>query len=191
MYSDVILPAATWYEKFDIETTPMHHYLQAQSACIKPLYESRTDFDIFKDLTRRLQNEAEKLVADGQWNGKWDDTEKKQTIDFTTLYDKFSAGGKLETDVQAAKFILEKSPMMYPNPDEYRQNKKAFAPEMQKLIEGKLFAGDVSGYLDGLIIWPPNWNSCISSAARAGLNSKAISLPITWSIGYPNWLNPA
>ncbi len=151
LYSDVILPAATWYEKFDIETTPMHPYLQAQSACIQPLYESRTDFEIFKDMTRRLQDESKKLVASGQWNGKWDDTEKKQVIDFTTLYDKFSAGGKLETDVQAAKFILEKSPMMYPNPDEYRQNKKAFAPEMRKLIEGKLFTGDVSGYLDGLI----------------------------------------
>ncbi|MCD6534723.1 MAG: molybdopterin-dependent oxidoreductase [Deltaproteobacteria bacterium] len=151
LYSDVILPAATWYEKFDIETTPMHPYLQAQSACIKPLYESRTDFDIFKDMTRRLQDESKKLVASGEWNGKWNDTEKKQVIDFTTIYDKFSAGGKLETDVQAVKFILEKSPMMYPNPDEYRQNKKAFAPEMQKLIEGKLFTGDVSGYLDGLI----------------------------------------
>ena len=40
LYADVILPAATWYEKFDIETTPMHPYLQAQSACIKPLYEA-------------------------------------------------------------------------------------------------------------------------------------------------------
>jgi len=151
MYADVILPAATWYEKFDVETTPMHPYLQAQGACIKPLYEARTDFDIFKDLTQRLQDEAKKLVASGQWNGKWNDKEKKQTIDFTTLYDKFSAGGKLDTDVKAVKFILQKSPMMYPNPDEYRQNKAAFAPEMQKLIEGKLFTGDVSGYLDGII----------------------------------------
>ncbi|MBN2332215.1 MAG: molybdopterin-dependent oxidoreductase [Deltaproteobacteria bacterium] len=151
MYADVILPAATWYEKFDIETTPMHPYLQAQSACIKPLYEARTDFDIFKDLAKRLQDEAKELVAGGQWNGTWDDREKKQIIDFTTLYDTFTAGGTLDSDVQAAKFILEKSPMIYPNPDEYRQNKAAFAPEMQKLIEEKLFAGNISGYLDGII----------------------------------------
>jgi len=151
MYADVILPAATWYEKFDIATTPMHPYLQSQGVCIKPLYESRTDFEIFKDLARRLQDESRKLAAGGQWNGKWNDEEKKETVDFTTLHDTFTAGGKLDTDVKAAKFILQNSPMMYPNPDEYRQNKKAFAPEMQKLIEGKLFACDVSGYFDGIV----------------------------------------
>ncbi len=151
LYSDVILPAATWYEKFDVETTPMHPYLQGQSACIEPLYEARTDFSIFKELSSRLQNRARTLVAEGRWNGKWEDKEKNQVIDFTTLYNKFTANGILDTDVKAAKFILAKSPIMYPNPDEYRANRQAFAPEMQQLIENKLFAGDVSGYLDGIL----------------------------------------
>ena len=151
LFSDVILPTATWYEKFDIETTPMHVYLQAFNPAIKPLYESKTDYEIFKLLAKAIQLYSHKLVATGRWNGKWKDKEKKQVIDFTKVYNIFTANGKLDTDEKSAKFILLKSPIIYPDPDEYRKNKKNFSPELQDLIENKLFKGDVMGYIDGLV----------------------------------------
>ena len=151
LFSDVVLPTATWYEKFDIETTPMHVYLQAFNPVIKPLYESKTDYEIFKLLAKEIQNYAHKLASTGRWDGKWKDTEKKQVIDFTKVYNIFIGGGKVDSDVKSAKFILSKSPIVYPDPEEYKMNKQNYAPEVQKLIEGKLFKGDVAGYIDGLL----------------------------------------
>jgi nitrate reductase alpha subunit len=42
-YSDIVLPAATWYEKHDISTTDMHSFNPA----IAPPRETRTDFEAF------------------------------------------------------------------------------------------------------------------------------------------------
>jgi complex iron-sulfur molybdoenzyme family reductase subunit alpha len=151
LFCDVVLPAATWYEKFDVETTPMHVYLQAFNPVIKPLYESKTDYEIFKLIAKGIQNYSHKLVATGRWDGKWKDTEKKQTIDFTKVYSVFTANGKMDTDVKSAKFILTKSPIIYPNPDEYKAHKNNYAPELQQIIENKLFKGDVKGYIDGIV----------------------------------------
>jgi nitrate reductase alpha subunit len=47
LHSDVVLPAATWYEKHDISTTDMHPYVHAFSPAIEPPFESRTDYDTF------------------------------------------------------------------------------------------------------------------------------------------------
>src|SRR5699024_6051976 len=52
LLSDVVLPAATWYEKHDLSTTDMHPYLHAFNPAIDPPWETRTDFDIFQDLAR-------------------------------------------------------------------------------------------------------------------------------------------
>ncbi len=151
LFSDVVLPAATWYEKFDLETTPMHVYLQAFNPVIKPLFEAKTDYEIFKLIAKGIQEYSQKLVSSGQWDGKWKDAEKKQVIDFTKVYDLFTAGGKMDTDEKSAKFILSKSPIIYPDPEEYAKRKSNYAKEVQELIEGRLFKGDVQGYIDGLV----------------------------------------
>ncbi len=52
LLSDVVLPAATWYEKHDLSTTDMHPYVHAFNPAIDPPWETRTDFDIFQDLAR-------------------------------------------------------------------------------------------------------------------------------------------
>ncbi|MBA2946605.1 nitrate reductase subunit alpha [Streptomyces himalayensis] len=58
LLSDVVLPAATWYEKHDLSTTDMHPYVHAFSPAVDPPWQARTDFDTFHALARRLSELA-------------------------------------------------------------------------------------------------------------------------------------
>lgn len=58
VYSDVVLPAATWYEKHDLSTTDMHPFVNSFSPAIAPPWQTRTDFDIFHTLARRFSELA-------------------------------------------------------------------------------------------------------------------------------------
>jgi nitrate reductase alpha subunit len=46
-FADIVLPAATWYEKHDISTTDMHPFVHSFNPAIPPPWEARTDFDAF------------------------------------------------------------------------------------------------------------------------------------------------
>ena len=46
-YSDIVLPAATWYEKHDISSTDMHPFVHSFNPAIAPPWQTRTDFDAF------------------------------------------------------------------------------------------------------------------------------------------------
>jgi len=48
LFSDVVLPAATWYEKYDIASTDMHPYVHAFNAAITPPWQARSDHDVFQ-----------------------------------------------------------------------------------------------------------------------------------------------
>ncbi len=160
VFADYILPAATWYEKFDLETTPMHPYLQTLNECIKPLGDSMHDFYIFKELTRAISNRA---AARG--GVKWYDPKYKVTRDYTKIYSEFiDAEGKenpyfkpicsegcLETPEMVAHFILKHSPVVYPDPVKYWKRRDDFADELKLIIENKLFKGDVDGYIQWII----------------------------------------
>jgi nitrate reductase alpha subunit len=52
LFSDVLLPAATWYEKDDLSSTDMHPFVHAFSAAIKPPWETRSDYDTFIALAK-------------------------------------------------------------------------------------------------------------------------------------------
>lgn len=54
LLSDVVLPAATWYEKHDLSSTDMHPFVHAFSPAIDPPWEARTDFEAFHDIAQRL-----------------------------------------------------------------------------------------------------------------------------------------
>ncbi|HEX5497300.1 MAG TPA: nitrate reductase subunit alpha, partial [Mycobacteriales bacterium] len=47
-YADIVLPAATWYEKHDISTTDMHPFVHSFNPAIPPPWETRTDFEVFR-----------------------------------------------------------------------------------------------------------------------------------------------
>ncbi|MFA7421598.1 MAG: nitrate reductase subunit alpha [Melioribacteraceae bacterium] len=50
LYSDIVLPAASWYEKNDLNTTDMHSFIHPLSAAIAPVWESKTDWEIFRNI---------------------------------------------------------------------------------------------------------------------------------------------
>ncbi len=55
LYSDIVLPAATWYEKHDLSSTDMHPYVHPFNPAIDPLWESRSDWDIIKHWQKHFQ----------------------------------------------------------------------------------------------------------------------------------------
>ncbi|MBX9701707.1 MAG: nitrate reductase subunit alpha, partial [Acetobacteraceae bacterium] len=58
MYSDIVLPTATWYEKHDLNTSDMHPFIHPLSAAVDPAWESRTDWAIFRGIARRFSELA-------------------------------------------------------------------------------------------------------------------------------------
>ncbi|MCW2714796.1 MAG: nitrate reductase subunit alpha [Frankiales bacterium] len=58
LFADVVLPAATWYEKHDLNTTDMHPFVNAFTPAISPPWQTRTDFDIFATLAKTFSEQA-------------------------------------------------------------------------------------------------------------------------------------
>jgi len=54
MYSDIVLPTATWYEKNDLNTSDMHPFIHPLSKAVDPAWESRSDWDIYKGIARKF-----------------------------------------------------------------------------------------------------------------------------------------
>ncbi|MBS0462288.1 MAG: nitrate reductase subunit alpha, partial [Proteobacteria bacterium] len=54
LYSDVVLPTATWYEKNDLNTSDMHPFSHPLSKAVDPAWEARSDWDIFKGIARTV-----------------------------------------------------------------------------------------------------------------------------------------
>jgi nitrate reductase alpha subunit len=63
LFSDVVLPAATWYEKYDLSSTDMHPFVHAFNPAISPPWETRTDFDAFTGLARVFSRLAAKHLG--------------------------------------------------------------------------------------------------------------------------------
>lgn len=54
LYSDIVLPTATFYEKDDMNTSDMHPFIHPLSKAIDPVWESRSDWDIFKGIAKKF-----------------------------------------------------------------------------------------------------------------------------------------
>ena len=52
LFSDVVLPAATWYEKHDINTTDMHPFVHSFNPAIAPPWQSKSDWDTWKEIAK-------------------------------------------------------------------------------------------------------------------------------------------
>lgn len=63
LVSDIILPAATWYEKHDISSTDMHPFMHPFNAAINPPWETRTDWEVFRDLSDAFSRLAHKWLG--------------------------------------------------------------------------------------------------------------------------------
>jgi nitrate reductase / nitrite oxidoreductase, alpha subunit len=58
VFSDVVLPAATWYEKHDLSSTDMHPFVHAFNPAIAPPWQTRTDWDAFHTLAEEFSRQA-------------------------------------------------------------------------------------------------------------------------------------
>ncbi|MEO3855808.1 nitrate reductase subunit alpha [Acrocarpospora sp. B8E8] len=58
LFSDIVLPAATWYEKHDLSSTDMHPFVHAFSPAIDPPWQTRTDFAAFHAIARSFSELA-------------------------------------------------------------------------------------------------------------------------------------
>ena len=56
-YADIVLPAATWYEKTDLTATPLHPYLQIQQEAIPPVGESKPELWMWQEIVKRVDPE--------------------------------------------------------------------------------------------------------------------------------------
>ena len=48
LYSDIVLPTASWYEKNDLNTSDMHPFIHPLSAAVDPVWQARSDWEIYK-----------------------------------------------------------------------------------------------------------------------------------------------
>ena len=58
LYSDVVLPTATWYEKNDLSSTDMHPFVHPFQNAVDPLWEAKSDWDIFRTLAKTVSKVA-------------------------------------------------------------------------------------------------------------------------------------
>lgn len=58
LYSDIVLPTATWYEKHDLNTSDMHPFIHPLSAAVDPAWEARTDWNIYKGIACKFSDLA-------------------------------------------------------------------------------------------------------------------------------------
>ncbi|WP_436702239.1 nitrate reductase subunit alpha [Nocardioides sp. BYT-33-1] len=56
--SDVVLPAATWYEKHDLSTTDMHPFVHSFNPAISPPWQTKSDWDAWKLIAQRFSELA-------------------------------------------------------------------------------------------------------------------------------------
>jgi nitrate reductase alpha subunit len=63
VYSDIVLPTATWYEKNDLNTSDMHPFIHPLTAAADPAWEARTDWDIFKGIARKFSEVAPEILG--------------------------------------------------------------------------------------------------------------------------------
>ena len=64
IYSDIVLPAATFYEKNDINTTGMHSFIHPFVKAVQCSWEGRSDWQTFKDIAKKLSEIAGEYPED-------------------------------------------------------------------------------------------------------------------------------
>lgn len=62
LYADIVLPAATWYEKTDLSSTDMHPFVHPFNPAVNPLWESRADWDIYRQLSEVFSDMAKEYL---------------------------------------------------------------------------------------------------------------------------------
>jgi nitrate reductase alpha subunit len=59
LFSDVVLPAATWYEKYDLSSTDLHPFVHTFNQAVPPPWECKSDWDAFGRIADRFSELAQ------------------------------------------------------------------------------------------------------------------------------------
>lgn len=117
-YSDVVLPAPTFWEKYDMVGTGCHPYLQLQQPVVSPQYDSRTEFWMVKEILRRV---------DPQIAEEYFDLEELDAIDIL-----LKTGGHETAGITLEQLLAGPVRLNVPDPeigaDEQFIDKKPFPP---------------------------------------------------------------
>ena len=62
LYSDVVLPAASWYEKDDLNSTDLHSFIHPLQKAVPPCWESKSDWQIVRELAWHTQEIARQSI---------------------------------------------------------------------------------------------------------------------------------
>ena len=102
-WADYVLPAASHYEAWDLRTQGFHRFCNVFTRPVEPVGESKPDWEIMALLTKKIQERAiaRKIgpIPDGD-----------VTRDLHTIHDDFTMNGKLMTDYDVTKWMVENSP---------------------------------------------------------------------------------
>ncbi|MGD9981386.1 MAG: nitrate reductase subunit alpha, partial [Hyphomonadaceae bacterium] len=63
VYSDIVLPTATWYEKNDLNTSDMHPFIHPLTAAVDPVWECKSDWDIFKAIAKAFSDVCPEILG--------------------------------------------------------------------------------------------------------------------------------
>ena len=63
IFSDVVLPAATWYEKHDLNTTDMHPFVHSFNPAIAPPWQTKTDWQTWQLIATKFSELAAKVLG--------------------------------------------------------------------------------------------------------------------------------
>ena len=91
LYSDIVLPTAMWYEKNDLNSTDLHSFIHVLGAAVPPVWESRSDWDVFKAFAKAVSDMAplafpepvKDLVAFPLMHDTPDEIAQPQVLDWT------------------------------------------------------------------------------------------------------------
>ncbi|MFO1035335.1 MAG: nitrate reductase subunit alpha [Geminicoccaceae bacterium] len=63
VYSDVVLPTATWYEKNDLNTSDMHPFIHPLTSAVDPVWEAKSDWEIYKAIAAAFSRVAPEVLG--------------------------------------------------------------------------------------------------------------------------------
>ncbi len=64
VYSDIVLPTATWYEKNDLNTSDMHPFIHPLTGAVDPAWEAKSDWEIYKGIAKAFSRVSPEVLGE-------------------------------------------------------------------------------------------------------------------------------
>lgn len=104
IFADIVLPAATNYEKYSLRAQYLSTVFHLLQPAVEPIGEAKSDWQVFAELMKKIGERARVRGIK-----PYEDKELGITIDFAKLHDQYVDGGKLAEDREVVQFILDNS----------------------------------------------------------------------------------